>query len=141
MAHLTGESESSPPRLNFDRRLKLEFHGFDTTSDSDLLGLARTGRCPWTGQQLADTRTGRNGRHVLIEMAIRVRTHRAATKQAASNSQMGGFEMEWLANDENLVALDRLIYVWFCKATTIHLRERGQPKVPPNSVRKLLYSC
>ena len=27
MAHPTGESESGAPRLNFDRRLKLEFHG------------------------------------------------------------------------------------------------------------------
>jgi hypothetical protein len=27
MAHPTGESESDAPRLNFDRRLKLEFHG------------------------------------------------------------------------------------------------------------------
>jgi hypothetical protein len=37
---------------------------------------------------------------------------RAATKQAASTSQMGRFETEWLANDENLVALADLGGRW-----------------------------
>jgi hypothetical protein len=36
----------------------------------------------------------------------------AATKQAASTSQMGRFETEWLANDENLVALADLGGRW-----------------------------
>ena len=37
---------------------------------------------------------------------------RAATKQAASTSQMGRFETDWLANNENLVALADLGGRW-----------------------------
>jgi hypothetical protein len=34
MSHPTSESESSALRLDFDRRLKLEFNGFNVTSDA-----------------------------------------------------------------------------------------------------------
>jgi len=142
MAHPTGESESNAPRLNFDRRLKLEFHGSNITSDAGLLAYRELddalGLMEIAGQHLADTRTGKNGRHVLIGMlrqsvfgrlagyedvndadrlgrdpAMRwIVGGRAATKQAASTSQMGRFETEWLANDENLVALADLSGRW-----------------------------
>src|ERR1035437_5089697 len=142
MAHPAGESESDAARLNFDRRLKLEFHGSSVTSDAGLLAYRELddvlGLMAIAGQTLADGRTGRNGRHDLIGMlrqsvfgrvagyedvndadrlgrdpAMRwIVGGRAATKQAASTSQMGRFETEWLANDENLVALTDLGARW-----------------------------
>src|SRR5450759_353911 len=142
MAHPAGESESDAPRLNFDRRLKLEFHGSSVTSDAGLLPFRELddvlGLMVIAGQNLADGRTGRNGRHDLIGMlrqsvfgrlagyedvndadrlardpAMRwVVGGRAAHDCAASASQMGRFETEWLASDESLVVLADLSGQW-----------------------------
>ena len=67
MAHPRGESGSDAVRLDFDRRLMLQFRGFLVTSDAgllceldDVLGLTEM-----AGDVLADARSGKNGRHPL----------------------------------------------------------------------------
>src|SRR5687768_8318035 len=121
MAHLTGESIEGSLRLDFDRRLKLEFHGSRITSDAGLLAYRELddalGLSTMAGDVLADTRTGRNGRHALVGLlrqsvfgrlagyedvndAERLRHDpamrwivggKAASGAAASPSQMGRF--------------------------------------------------
>src|SRR5215208_3446428 len=64
-----GESNDGSLRVDFDRRLKLEFHGSKLTSDAGLLAFRElddaVSLTELGGQALADTRTGRNGRHIL----------------------------------------------------------------------------
>lgn len=70
MDEAAGESESADLRLGFDRRLKLEFHGSTVTSDAGLLAFRELdealGLTALAGETLADSRTGRNGRHSLV---------------------------------------------------------------------------
>jgi hypothetical protein len=70
MADPTGESNGGALRLDFDRRLMLQFRGSVITSDGGLLAyrelddvLALTTS---SGERLADARTGRNGRHQFV---------------------------------------------------------------------------
>src|SRR4030081_3442752 len=154
MADPTGESKSEAMRLDFDRRLMLQFRGSVITSDGGLLayrelddavGLTDTGT-----DTLADARTGRNGRHLLggwlrqsvfgrlagyedvndaerlcHDPAMRwVVGDRAITGSAASASQMGRFETEWLARPENLAALADLPGEWI---DAVH--QRRPPKI------------
>jgi hypothetical protein len=155
MAHPTGESESDAPRLNFDRRLKLEFHGSNVTSDAGLMPFRELddvlGLTELAGAALSDSRRGKNTRHVLsgllrqsvfgrlagyedVTDADRLARDpamgwvvggRAAHDCAASASQMGRFETEWLANDENLVALADLSGRWI---------DRVHSRRPPNGI-------
>ncbi len=155
MAHPTGESSDGALRLDFDRRLKLEFHGSSVTSDAGLLAYRELdealGLSAMAGDMLADTRTGRNGRHALVGMlrqsvfgrlagyedvndadrlgrdpAMRwIVGGRAVMRDAASTSQMGRFETEWLASDDNLVALADLSGRWI---------DRVHSRRPPNGI-------
>ena len=67
MAQPAGEARSDALRLDFDRRLKLEFHGSSVTSDAGLLAYRELddalGLMAIADQHLVDGRTGRNGRH------------------------------------------------------------------------------
>jgi hypothetical protein len=142
MANPTGESIDGPLRLDFDRRLKLEFHGSRITSDAGLLAYRELddalGLTVIAGETLADARSGKNGRHELIGLlrqsvfgrlagyedvndAERLRHDPAmrwlvggktASASAASPSQMGRFETRWLTADKNLSALADLSGQW-----------------------------
>jgi hypothetical protein len=149
MADPTGEAKSAALRLDFDRRVMLQFRGSVITSDGgllayreldDVLTLTTSG-----GERLAEARTGKNRRHLLVGLlrqsvfgrlagyedvndaerlchdpAMRwVVGDRAITGSAASASQMGRFETEWLALPENLAALTDLPGRWI---DTVHRR-------------------
>src|SRR5262249_10068724 len=69
MAHPRGESGSDAVRLDFDRRLMLQFRGFLVTSDAGLLAYRELddvlGLTEMAGDVLADARSGKIGRHAL----------------------------------------------------------------------------
>src|SRR4051812_19339863 len=69
MADPTGEVDRSALRLDFDRRLLLQFRGSAITSDAGLLAYRELDDAlhltDTAANALADTRTGKNGRHRL----------------------------------------------------------------------------
>ena len=145
-----GESDRSPLRPCFDRRLKLEFHGSRVTSDAGLLAYRELddalGLTALAGDVLAASRTGKNGWHGVVGLlrqsvygrlagyedvndadrlgrdpAMRwIVGGKAVERGGASTSQMGRFETELLANDENLAALADLSGVWIDR---VHARK------------------
>ena len=70
MANAAGESNGETLRLDFDRRLMLQFRGSVVTSDAGLLAYRELddalGLTTVAGEMLADARTGTNGRHALV---------------------------------------------------------------------------
>src|SRR5262249_2236741 len=72
MANPAGETNDGVLRLDFDRRLMLEFRGSVVTSDARLLAYRELddalGLTALAGEMLADARAGKNGRHALIGM-------------------------------------------------------------------------
>jgi len=140
--HPAGESPKPHLRVDFDRRLKLEFHGSKITSDAGLLAYRELdealGLTEIAGAALSDLRRGKNTRHPLTGLlrqsvfgrlagyedvidATRLSRdpgmraivdRKGLERSAASSSQMGRFETEWLATNENLVALTDLSGVW-----------------------------
>jgi hypothetical protein len=137
-----GEGRKEALRVNFDRSLKVEFHGANVTSDAGLLAFRELdealGLTEIVGGLLADTRTGLNTRHTLLaqfrqsvysrlagyedtndaerlclDPSIRqVVGERAKEHKAASTSQMGRFETDVLTQCENLRVLMDLSGAW-----------------------------
>src|SRR3954447_16969193 len=135
MADPTGEADRSALRLDFDRRLMLQFRGSTITSDAGLLAYRELDDAlhltDTAAHTLADARTGKNGRHRLaglLRQAVFGRLagyedvndaerlcrdpvmrwvvgDRAISGSAASTSQMGRFETNGLSRPENLTAL------------------------------------
>ena len=70
MANPAGESKDEILKLDFGRRLMLQFRGSVVTSDAGLLAYRELddalGLTAMAGETLADGRTGKNGRHALV---------------------------------------------------------------------------
>ncbi|MCH9020763.1 MAG: IS1380 family transposase [Proteobacteria bacterium] len=141
-SHLAGESKSEALRLNFDGRIKLDFHGTKLSSNGGLLlfreldaALGLTEMASW---ELRDRRTGRNTQHTLLALfrqsvfgrlagyedvndadrlsrdpVMRSIVGRGADdRAAASESEMGRFETGILPDERNLAALVNLNGAW-----------------------------
>jgi len=142
MVHPAAESESDAPRLNFGRRLKLEFHSFSVTSDAGLLAYRELddvlGFTPLAGAVLPDGPSRQEHAPVLTGLLRQSVFGRLAGYEdvndadrlacdpamrwivggrlvhgcAASTSQMGRFETRRLAAEKNLSALADLAGQW-----------------------------
>jgi len=70
MAYPMGETKLEPLRVDFDRRVKLEFHGSDISSDGGLLPYRELdhalGLTELSGEVLFEARRGKNTRHLLV---------------------------------------------------------------------------
>jgi hypothetical protein len=141
-----GDSQNDPLRVNFDRQIKLEFHGSTVSSDAGLLAYRELDdalRLTCTAATgLHDTRTGQNTQHSLLALlrqsiysrlagyedvndaerlcldpALRaVVGGRAKDNQAASTSEMARFETQTLSTKENLKHLMDLVGKWIDQA-------------------------
>jgi len=137
-----GEAKKRPLRVDFDRTIKLEFHGSKISSDAGLLAFRELdeafGLSEMGGAELFDFRTGWNVRHsmtALLRQSIygrlagyedlndadrlsidpimrRIVGGRATDIQAASTSLMGRFETQVLTEPGNLEALIELAGRW-----------------------------
>jgi len=133
-----GETSKDALKVNFDQKLKLEFHGTKVTSDAGLLAYRELdevlGLNTITESEFYDNRKGKNTQHNItallrqsvysrlagyedtndadrlsVDPAMRqVVGGRARERTAASTSLMGRFETEILTQPQNLELLTNL---------------------------------
>jgi hypothetical protein len=141
-----GDTQNDALRVDFDRQIKLEFHGSTVTSEAGLLAYRELDdalRLTSTAASgLHDTRTGQNTQHSLLALlrqsiysrlagyedvndaerlcldpALRIVVGgRAKDTKAASTSEMARFETETLSRKENLQHLSDLSGKWIDQA-------------------------
>jgi len=137
-----GDRRKRALRVQYDGKLRLEFHGAKITSDAGLLPFRELDEAfrltEAASVMFSESRRGKNTQHTLLALlrrvvygrlagyedvneAERLRVDpamrrvvggRANTKGAASTSEMSRFETEWLSSRENLAALINLPGAW-----------------------------
>ena len=148
-----GDGEKAPLRLQFNPKIRLEFHGSTITSDAGLLAFREfddaLGLTEIAEDYLQDRRTGRNILHHLVPLlrqsifsrlagyddtndadrlaydpAMRVVVGwQGSERKAASTSEMGRFETETLTEEKNLKGLARMNSQWV-EGAMVHTPQR-----------------
>ena len=141
-----GDGVNAPLRLQFNPKVRLEFHGSTITSDAGLLPFREfdeaLGLTGIASEYLQERRTGRNIRHHLVPLLRQSIFSRLAgyddindadrlaqdpimrvvvgwqgsERKAASTSEMGRFETESLTQENNLQGLARMNAQWVERA-------------------------
>ena len=116
-----GEARKDALRLDFDRRLKLEFHGTRITSDAGLLAYRELdealGLTSAIDSELRDIRTGKNTQHGLIAL-LRQSIYSVANLRWKSSSVVRfynkrGTAEQWIKEDKYALKWTRLSCHYF----------------------------
>ena len=149
-----GDGEKASHRLQFNPKVRLEFHGSTITSDAGLLAFREfddaLGLTEIAEDYLQESRTGRNILHHLVPLlrqsiysrlagyddtndAVRLSQDPAmrvivgwqgSERKGASTSEMGRFETEFLTQEDNLKGLARINTQWVERAMAHTLHRR-----------------
>ncbi|MCH7626995.1 MAG: IS1380 family transposase, partial [Chloroflexi bacterium] len=149
-----GDGETTPLKLKFDSKVRLEFRGATITSDAGLLACRELDDAlsltDTAEEYLKESRTGKNILHKLTPLlrqsiysrlagyddtndadrlsqdpAMRVVVGwKGPDRNAASTSEMGRFETELLTQKDNLKGLDRLNVEWVKRAVAKTVHRR-----------------